>query len=217
MGWLRSRWDWMSGVVFVVVFVVAFLLTGDSGDSPSEVTDFYTDAGNQTKQFAAFFIFLASMLAFLWFLGTLRAALHRAEGGDAPLTAVAFASGVSFAVLMTAALVFFSSPAFMASDDKFQFNPNTADFILDAAYGLFVSALVLSALMPLSVALIAYRSRFVPLWVAWVSIPAGVALLFSVFFFPVIVLLVWVLLVSVVMLTRTWRAARPTETTTTAV
>jgi len=39
------------------------------------------------------------------------------------------------------------------------------------------------------VALIAYRSRFVPIWVAWLSVPAGIALLFGVFFIPIFVLL----------------------------
>lgn len=213
MGWLRSRWDYVSGILFVVLFLVGFALSGDSGDSPAEMTSFYTDSGNQTKQLAAYFLFLAAMLAFLWFLGTLRAELLRAEGGDAPLTAVAFASGMSFVVLMIAGLTLFSSPAFMASDDKFQFNPNTADFVLDAGYGLFVAALVLSSLLLLAVALIAYRSRFMPIWVAWVSIPAGIALLFSLFFFPVFVLLLWVLIVSVVMLLRAWRPARTPEPT----
>jgi hypothetical protein len=211
MGWLRSRWDYVSGILFVLLFVVAFLLTDDSGDTPAELRAFYTDSGNQTKQFAAYFMFLAAMLAFLWFLGTLRAELFRAEGGDAPLTAVAFASGISFAVLMIAALTLFTSPAFMASDDNYRFDPNTADFVLDAGYGLFVAALVLSSLLLLAVALIAYRSRFIPIWVAWVSVPAGIALLFSVFFFPVFVLLLWVLIVSVVMLVRAWRPARPAE------
>jgi len=215
MGWLRSRWDYVSGILFVVLFVVAFLFTDDAGNSPSEVTSFYTDSANQTKQFTAFFIFLAAMLSFLWFLGTLRAVLFRAEGGDAPLTAVAFASGISFAVLMIAALTFFSSPAFMASDDNFQFDPNTADFMLDVGYGLFVAALVLASLLLLSVALIAYRSRFVPIWVAWLSVPAAIALLFGVFFIPIFVLLLWVLIVSVVMLVRAWRPARPAEPTTT--
>ena len=64
-------------------------------------------------------------------------------------------------------------------------------------------------------ALIAYRSRFVPIWVAWLSVPAGIALLFGVFFIPIFVLLLWVLIVSVVMLVRAWRPAPPAEPTTT--
>src|SRR5881396_2896580 len=147
MGWLRSRWDYVSGILFVVLFVVAFALTDDSGNTPAEVQSFYTDSGNQTKQFAAFFCFLAAMLAFLWFLGTLRGELFRAEGSDAPLTAVAFGSGLAFAVLMIGAVTFFTSPAFMASDDKFTFDPNTADFMLDAGYGLFVAALIVCSLL----------------------------------------------------------------------
>jgi len=58
------------------------------------------------------------------------------------------------------------------------------------------------------VALIAYRSRFVPIWVAWLSVPAGIALLFGVFFIPIFVLLLWVLIVSVVMLVRGLAAGR---------
>jgi hypothetical protein len=213
MGWLRSRWDWVSGILFVVLFVVGFALSGDSGDTPAELKDFYADSGNRTKQFVAFFFFLAAMLAFLWFLGTLRGELFRAEGGDGSLTGVAFGSGLSFTVLMITALTGFTSPAFMASDDKFTFDPNTADFMQDLGYGLFVAALILASLLLLSVSLIGYRSRFVPLWVCWISVPAAIALLFSVFFFPVFVFLAWVLIVSVVMLIRAWRPARPAEPT----
>jgi hypothetical protein len=107
---------------------------------------------------------------------------------------------------MVTALTCFTSPAFMASDEKFTFDPNTADFMQDLGYGLFVAALILASLLLLSVYLIGYRSRFVPLWVCWISVPAAIALLF--FFFPVFVFLAWVLIVSVVMLIRTWRSAR---------
>jgi hypothetical protein len=69
----------VSGILFVVLFVVAFAVSGDSGDTPAELRDFYADSGNRTKQFVAFFFFLAAMLAFLWFLGTLRGELFRAE------------------------------------------------------------------------------------------------------------------------------------------
>jgi hypothetical protein len=99
----------------------------------------------------------------------------------------------------------------MASDEKFTFDPNSADFMQDLGYGLFVAALILASLLLLSVSFIGYRSRFVPLWVCWISVPAAIALLFSAFFFPVVVFLAWVLIVSVVMLIRTWRPARPAE------
>jgi len=215
MGWLRSRWDYVSGILFVVLFVVAFLLTDDSGDTPAEVQSFYTDSGNQTKLFVAFFFFLAAMLSFLWFLGTLRGDLFRSEGGDGSLTSVAFGSGLIFTTLMTAGLTLLISPAFMASDDKFTFDPNTADFMQDAGYGLFVAALIFASLLLLATSLVSYRTRLLPMWLAWVSVPAAIALLFGVFFFPVIVLLVWVLLVSVVMLLQARQRATATATATT--
>lgn len=46
--------------------------------------------------------------------------------------------------------------------------------------------------------------------------PAGIALLFGVFFSPVFVLLIWVLIVSVVMLLRCPGPARISEPTPTA-
>ena len=125
MGWLRSRWDYVSGILSSSFFVVAFLLTDDTGETHVEVTDFYTDSGNRTKEFVAFFFFLAAMLSFIWFVGTLRGDLFRSEGGDGPLTAVAFGSALVFTTLMTAGLTLLISPAFMASDDKFAFNANT--------------------------------------------------------------------------------------------
>jgi hypothetical protein len=79
-GFRWERWSALAGILFVALFVVALALTGNTGDNPSEVQEWYADDDNQTKTIVAWFIWVASALAFLSFLGTLRDMLVRAEG-----------------------------------------------------------------------------------------------------------------------------------------
>ena len=55
----------LSGLLFVVLFVLAVIILGSTGDTPEEVRDYYAD--NEGRIFAGFFVLVASALAFLWF------------------------------------------------------------------------------------------------------------------------------------------------------
>jgi hypothetical protein len=56
-----ARWAPLSGIVFVILWLVAFALMGDEDrNSSSEVLSWYADSGNRHKQIAAFFVVLAA-------------------------------------------------------------------------------------------------------------------------------------------------------------
>ncbi len=210
-GWRWSRLDFLPGILFVALFVIAFGLTADPGDTAQELADFYADSGNRAKAFAAFFVFLAGLLAFLWFLGAMRAALATAEPPPGRMTPLAFGSGLVSATLLGGAISTFVAPAGAADQEGFAFDANTANMIANTGYAMFVAALVTAALFVAVVSSIALRTALLPRWLAWLGLPVAVVMLFSIFFFPLFVFLAWVLVVSIVMLLAAWRPARPAQ------
>lgn len=90
-----ERLDAAAGIAFVVLFLIAALVPGQppvATDPIGDIRDFFSDE-RESLQAATFFTGLA-IIAFLWFLGTLRGRLRVAEGGTGRLTAVAFGSGL---------------------------------------------------------------------------------------------------------------------------
>ena len=207
-GWRWSRLDFAPGILFVVLFVIAFGFAGEVGETAEEVTEFYADSGNRAKAIAGFFVFLAAMLAFLRFLGALRAALAAAEPAPGRMTPLAFGSGLVSATLLIGAISTFVAPA-AADQEGFTFDANAANMITSSGYAMFVASVVVGALFVAVVSSVALRTAVLPRWLAWLGLPVAVVMLFSIFFFPLFVFLARVLAVSAVMLLSAWRPARP--------
>jgi hypothetical protein len=90
---LWDRWAPVLGILTVVCWVLAFVLGGSNpstDDSDSKITSYYLSHSHQTKQIAAFFIFMAGVLLFLGFLAALRRRLSDAEGAGGSLAPLAF-------------------------------------------------------------------------------------------------------------------------------
>jgi hypothetical protein len=214
-----ERWSALAGVLFVALFIVALALTGNTGDNPSEVQQWYADDGNQTKAIVAWFIWVASALAFLSFLGTLRDMLVRAEGGPGTLSALVFGPGLVFTGLYVAAVSLFAAPAALADDSDFKLDANTAQMSNDAGYFLLVGGVMVASILVLSASTAALRTGILPAWLGWIGLIVAVAMLFAIFFVPILVFVGWVLVVSLVMLVAAWRVrggATPPPMTTTA-
>ncbi len=84
-----ARWVPANGIAFVILVVIAYVLTRDSpgGDaSEAEIASYYADDGNLDAERISFFLIGLAAFCFLSFLGSLRGALHRAEGDPARLT-----------------------------------------------------------------------------------------------------------------------------------
>ena len=212
-GFRWERWSAVAGVLFVALFVIAIAISGNTGDTPAEVRDFYADDGNQAKTFAAFFLLGAAGLAFVSFLGTLRAMLVRAEGGPGTLSALVFGPGVVFVVLMLAGNAAFTAPAALADDTDFSLDPNAAQLLSDLGYLLIVLGVMIASILVLSTSFAALRTGVLPMWLGWAGLIVGVAMLFAVFFIPIFVFVAWVLAVSLVMVVAAWRVRGPAEPT----
>ena len=72
----------LAGVVFVVLIIVAVVIGGETpsnDDSPQKILQYWRD--HDTEQIWTSAIVAWSLVFFVWFAGSVRAVLRRAEGG----------------------------------------------------------------------------------------------------------------------------------------
>ena len=215
-GFRWERWSAVAGVLFVALLVIGVAMSGDAGDTPSEVQAYYAESGNRAKEIAAFFLIAAAGLAFLSFLGTLREMLVRAEGGPGTLSALVFGPGVAFTALLLAGSAVSRAPAALAQQEDFTLDSNTAEMFDAAGYLAIVAGVMVASMLVLSASTAALRTGILPAWLAWAGLVIGVSMLFAIYFVPIIAFLAWVLAVSLVMTVAAWRVRSAPPPTTAA-
>jgi hypothetical protein len=177
------QWDRLAaatGIVFVALQLATIPLMGDSPDFDApirEIRDYLIDDGGgllwatTLNALSAFF--------FVWFLGSLRAVLRVAEGGQGRLSAVAFGGGL---VTITLALVGSIPITALAWE-------NTAAVVdrgvLRVAWNLnilgFIPIGATGAVFVLAVTTLIFRTRLFPTWVGFVGAVSGLVQLIGVF------------------------------------
>jgi hypothetical protein len=209
--WSERRWERLaplSGVVAVVLFVVGFIVFEVVGDTPDG------DAG--AEQYLSYFreedgsiwggswLFALGIFFFLWFLGSLRAALYRAEGGVGRVASIAYAGGVGGALLLLASLGTQASGA-IAADENRNFSAQAAEALWWAGDGFFVGSTFFLAALFAATAVLTVRTRLFPLWFGIVSAIFALASLIVFISWAVVIFAtpLWILFVAV------WLATRP--------
>jgi hypothetical protein len=140
--------------------------------------------------------------------GALRERLADAEDSPARISQLAFGAGLLSVALSIIGIALFVGPAFTADDVKpSNVAPDTFRVLNDTGYIIWVSATMIGAITVWATAAIALRRRLLPRWFAWVSLLVGLAQIFAVFFFPILLFWVWILVTSVLL---TW--SRPIDT-----
>jgi hypothetical protein len=199
-----ERWGAALGILAVACWVVAFAVSSDSPsteDSNSEIISWYTSTSNQNGQIIGFFVFLAGTLCAIGFYAALRERL--AASGHSEMGALAFGAGIASSVMGILAVVLFSAPGFVASDTGVaDLTPNTVRLTSDIGYLCWVSGGVISAIAIWAASAVAIRTGLLPRWFGWAGVVAGIVVLFSVFFIPIFVLWLWILVAAALL---TWR------------
>jgi hypothetical protein len=111
-------------------------------------------------------LFVLSAGAYLWFFGSLRSFLYRAEGDTGRLSNVAFGAGVIWAGIQ---MVFQSVQVALAMASSDDVDPAVVGMFSDFAYALSVIAYIPIAIMLIAVAVVSLRTRALPLWLGWLS------------------------------------------------
>jgi hypothetical protein len=200
-----SRWAPLSGIVAIVLMVVAFLVSGsspDTSDPDAKILSYLASDSNQTQNIAALFIFFAGVLFLLGFFAALRSRL-RAQGEDhGILGTLAYGSGFVSAALWMGAVIFFVAPLLAASDAPSVDQASMATTYRvanDAGYAFWVAAVGLGALVVGATSIIAFRNRSLPRWFVWVGFVVAVLCLLGVFFIPAFIYWAWIVILSILL------------------
>jgi len=208
----RLSWERLAalaGLVFVVLYVAAFSLGIEVGDSDREILAYYANSGHRAKEIVAFFLIAGAGLALVVFAGALRSLILRAEQERGMLAPLGWAGGIACATLVLAGNAVSRATAYTALDDKFRLDPNTRRLFEDTGFLLFASAALAAILLVVAVSLAALRYGVLPRWLGWAGFPAAALLTLGIVFIGFLVLAVWVLTVSGVL---AMRRAPPTAT-----
>jgi len=205
-----TRWAPLSGVVFVVLWLVtvALLNNVDTGDPDEKLTAYYANSGHRHREVATFFLVLAASLFFVWFLSVLRGRLARAQGTAGGLTSAAFGAGLVSAGLWVVSLALFSAQSLARQDSsKFVFDANMFRMTQSVGYAVWFSATTIAAVAVVATAIVSLRfGGVLPKWIAWLSFVLAATMLVAFFFVPFLIFLGWTLVVSLVLIWRSEQA-----------
>ncbi len=203
-----NRWAAWFGLLFVALSVAAYLLgpanlpETDSG-AARQLSTYFAKDSSQARDTIAALLFAFSVVAFLWFLGGLRARLRSVETDVSPMSNLVLGAGVAFAVLFGAGgLLMTSIGAELNLNEGFRLDPNGALLAIAHGYDLLVIASLSMGVVMFATWALARRTRIFPAWVAWAGFVFGIATLgvwFTAWFMPLAIAL-WVLLVSLALL-----------------
>jgi hypothetical protein len=164
-----ERWGAASGFGAILAGAAAMIFergTLSASDSVANIVAHYTDNGAALRAQALMFVIGAGF--FLWFAGSLRSFLARAEGGTGRLSMVAYGAGVASTVVTLVALAFQVGLAGAAGDAGQPALVGTMD-------ALFVIANLPLAVMLIAIAVVTFRTAAFPAWLGWLSVVAALA------------------------------------------
>ena len=197
------RWAPLTGLVFVVLFVIGtlFLFSGaPSGDDPpSKYQAWFASSGHRDRINVGWILIGLGIFFLLWFIAALRRAVSTVDG-DGFLTSIVTIGGTIYSALALTAVAVSQGIRTM-SDDTFQHRvyPQLIHAADDASWVIHASGAAGMAAMIIA-ASVAFMSRGIwPRWAGWLSIVVGILSLASIAFFPQFLWLLWILVVSVVL------------------
>jgi hypothetical protein len=189
----------LTGVVFLIVVLVAFIVGGetpDNDDSTAEIVSYWRD--NDTRQLVGGWILGVAALLLAWFGGSLRRTISRAEGGDGRLAAISFAG----TVMASVGMLLFGSLTFAAATLADEVPPEVIHTISVLNNTLFFPLSGGAALMLLAAGLALVYTGALPRWLGWVAIVIGVLILTPLGFFALLAWLLWVAVASILLFAR---------------
>jgi hypothetical protein len=165
-----ARYAASTGVLFVILVVVAFLIQPNppaSDAPPAEVLEYVVDHHNALH--AIQLIFGVAMFFFIWFLGALRSALAAAEGGEGRLATTAYGGGLISAAALIVSFGLSATAALHPADNGAELTRALADA---SAMVLAVSAPA-AAVFFVANGLSILRTGFLPVGLGWLGFAAA--------------------------------------------
>jgi hypothetical protein len=199
-----ERWGTALGILAVVLWAIAFGFgndSPDSSDSDAKITAWYARSSHQNSQIAGFFLFLAGTLCVIGFFAAVRERM--AAGGHREMGALAFGAGIASSIMGLMAITMFTAPAFLANDTgATDVLPSTFRMLSDMGYACWVAGAAIGAIVVWAASAVSLRTGLLPRWYAWLGVLLGVVQLFALFFIPILLWWLWILVTGALL---TWR------------
>ncbi len=175
--------------------------------SEAKLATWFADSGHRTALVVSWLLVALGAVFSVWFLGTLRAVVQRAEGAEGRLATTAYGAGVLSVGLFVVGSALLTPIAAELSDDKaFRYDPALDHHLMQlsgaAAYALFSSAGMLAAGLFGGVGIASLRTGLFPRWFGVASAVGAVLLVATPFLggAPVLLIPVWTIAASVLTL-----------------
>jgi hypothetical protein len=207
----RRNTAW-AGIVFAVLYVVGVIMAASSPSDTDKYKDnaakltatwrtYYSDSGHRWTIIIGAWIIVGAVLALIVFASDLRDRL--AEAGAPSSGRLAFGASILFgAVTMSGA----SAIAWIPGAKQFGSSPLPTNELnyLGSQLGfpfLLLGGGAAAALLLVSAGKGAARTGALPAWLSWAGVVIGVLVFFTgVFFLPMALLVLWVLIAAIVMM-----------------
>jgi hypothetical protein len=216
-------WSSLGGVAFTVLAVVGaiFLYDGPQGSSPAKMTAWYSSSGNRAHINIGWVLVGLGLLCLIWFIAGVRERVAVAEQADAPnasfLSSLVTIGGTVF-VAAGLCQIGIAAGIKTMSDDTYhhQVYGGLIHAAGDASYIILAGSGIAMASMIFALALAIFAFGLLPRWVGWFGVAAGVAAIFSLFFFTMLVWLLWIAVASVLLYVRSSSPVRAGDALATA-
>ena len=202
-----ARWMPITGILFVVVAIVGFIVGGEppdaAGNSADEIVQFYTD--NQGSVMAGVIILFVATVLFVFFASFLRSVLDRGDGEDGMFSRIAFVGAVVFAVggAIDGTLIIAMSEA---AGEVEPAQIETLQAFWDNDFLPLALGVVLFTLGS-GISIVLHKS--LPVWLGWIAIVLGIVGMTPFGWIAFMATGVWILIVSVMLLISEGKVSTP--------
>ena len=197
----------LTGVVFFVLVVIAFVVGGEPPDpsdaSVQEIIDFYVENEGSVILGAALATVAATFLVF--FFGYVRTVLRAAEGDRGMLSLVSFAG----AVIVAIAIAVDSTISFALAETVDDVDPTAVQALSALWSNDFLPFALGVQVLLLATGLSAIRHGALPKWLGWIALLLAVIAVTPIGFVAFLGAGVWILIVSIVLTLRARATRRP--------
>jgi hypothetical protein len=188
-----SRFAPLTGIVFVVLLVVAFVVGGSSPGvhaSGAKVISFYQ--AHCSEQKISDYLSVLGVVFLAFFASSLRSHLGRFEGARGLATL-----GFGGALVLAVGGASFAAISWSLADARYSLDPSAAQALNVLSNDFFWPFEVGVTLFGIGYGLAIARSKALPLWLGWIALLLGIIGMTPIGFFAFLGLMAWSLVVSV--------------------
>jgi hypothetical protein len=216
-----ERWARASGIVFVVLFVVAYIIYGEQpkvGASGEELVSFYD--GDRGRVLTASIIFSVAILFLIWFAASIASTLR--EAGQGGWGAATIGSSATLAAVFYVLILLGIGLSYSIAGTG---DPGVTAALNDLAWAAVVMVAFPGALVIFAATMGLWRAGIVATWYGWTGLAATIVALlagttwttdgfwapdgaYSRFVAPIVVL-AWIAVTSGILYARTSTEAAP--------